>query len=440
MPPPPKKPQASLPPPIHRFLRLSLALTVLCLFVEVFCARILHAHYPYTWPLMPALDPFRDFYLYEPRFTFFHSPAFFTYQGWEYLYPAPLSVVYRLFYFLPHSTECFLATLSASFLAATILLGRALAARGLALPSVFAILVITVLCSYPFFFEFEQANLEFIVWIFIASGLWAFLRGRGYTAAACFGIAGAMKIFPLVFLGLFLSRRQYRELATTLLTTALTTLATLWLLCPNLAVSWHGTQAGVARFRELYILRYSEVGFDHSLFALPKAMLGFSKFFTHSPTPPGPEALARMLAVYLPLFALVGVVLYFTLIRRLPVINQVLCLFIASILLPPVSYDYTLIHLYAPWALLLLFTVETRDRFTPGLTAAFTCFAILLAPETEIILHKHSFGGQIKAITLVALMVIALRKPFRSSYDDWFLIAQNPSDTRPSNQQTPSPE
>ena len=56
MPPPPKKPQASLPPPIHRFLRLSLALTVLCLFVEVFCARILHAHYPYTWPLMPALD------------------------------------------------------------------------------------------------------------------------------------------------------------------------------------------------------------------------------------------------------------------------------------------------------------------------------------------------------------------------------------------------
>jgi hypothetical protein len=112
-----------------------------------------------------------------------------------------------------------------------------------------------------------------------------------------------------------------------------------------------------------------------------------------------------------------GTVFYFAKIHHLPVINQVICLCIASVLLPPVSYDYTLMHLYVPWGLLVLFAQEqwNMKNDVPGLTVAFVCFAVLMAPESEFIYHAVRFGGQIKAVTLVVLMYIAMKYPFDES-------------------------
>ncbi len=56
-----------LPSPIVHFMVLALALTIGCLITEVVCG-ILKLPYPYDWPLMPKEDPFRDFYLYQPRY------------------------------------------------------------------------------------------------------------------------------------------------------------------------------------------------------------------------------------------------------------------------------------------------------------------------------------------------------------------------------------
>jgi hypothetical protein len=411
------RPASNLPLSLRRFITTLSALTLLCVLVEIFCRTVLHWHYPYTWPLLPITDPFRDFYLFQPRFHFFHSRDFFAYFDVPFLYPSPLAIVYRFFYAFPHSTAVFLSSFCAALAIAAYLLGRKLLRLGVSTPTVVLFLTLTLTCSYPLCFEFVQANVEWTVWVLVSCGIWAFLSRRGYSAAVCFGIAGSMKIFPLVYLGLLLSRKQYRETVVAFLTCVLSTLATLWLLCPDIGFSWRGTQAGLATFRKTYMLDYIEVGFDHSLFALPKSLLGLTKFITHSAIPPGPETLARMLAIYLPAVAIIGCVLYFTIIRRLPLINQILCLTIASILLPPVSYDYTLLHLYAPWAVLVLFAVRSSKTFTPGLTAAMICFAVLLAPETEFILHHHSIGGQIKALTLTLLFVIALGRRFVSDYD-----------------------
>lgn len=407
----------SLPAPIRVFVRLLAGLTALCLLAELVATNLLHLPYPYNWPLMPRQDPFRDFYLYKPRYAYFHSAAFFSFPGPPYLYPASASVVYRFFYLFPHSTAVFLTTLCVTFAVAGVLVGRGLVRRGLPVRIVAPLLITVAACSYPFWFEFEQANIEFTMWVLIVAGLWAFLRNRGYTAAVCFGIAGATKIFPLVFLGLFLARRQYRAFVATIAVTIATTLTSLWLLCPDLAVSWRETQRCVAAFRSIYMLHYEQVGFDHSLFALSKAVLLPIDALTRGGRP-GVEAVARMLAIYLPLVAVIGTALYFAKIRRLPVVNQIMCLTIASILLPPVSYDYTLIHLYAPWALLVFAVTEARERLSPGTTGALVCFAIMFAPETELIMHRRSCGGQIKSLTLVVLFLLALRYRFPSSFDE----------------------
>ena len=390
---------------------LLVILTLTCILVEAFCAVSRHLGTPYNWPLMPDTDHFRDFYLYQPRYQFFHSPNFLRSPGAEYLYPAPVAVLYKIFYLFPYSTDVFLVALSTTFLTALVLFCRALLQRNLTPLALVPLISVVVLCSYPFAFEFERANMEWIIWLLVVTGLWAFLKHHGYAAAIFFGTVGALKLYPLIFIALFLPRRQYRQFAFAIAVMILVTISGLWLVNPDLANSWAGTQQGIARFSDLYIVHYQDIRFDHSLFALIK---GIGLLLDRQVKTPH---LVILLARYLPLAALTGSVIWILRIRRLPIINQVLCLTIATILLPPVSYDYTLLHLYIPWAMLVLFTLESQSYFLPGLTAIFCSFAILLAPETEFIRRGQSYGGQIKAVTLLLLFIFALCYRFPSSFD-----------------------
>ena len=78
--------------------------------------------------------------------------------------------------------------------------------------------------------------------------------------------------------------------------------------------------------------------------------------------------------------------LYFKRIFKLPLLNQVLSLTICSILLPPVSHDYTLIQMYAPWA---------------------------------IVHADYRYAGQFKALVLLVLLLLALRFPLENeSWDN----------------------
>ena len=404
--------ERSLPRLLRRFLGITAGLTLLCAAVELWCGRVLHLAYPYIWPLMPPEDPFWDFSLYHERFGYFHSRAFFTFAGPGYYYPAPMAVAHRVFFSFPYSTDVYLAFLSAAFVAGLFLVGRSLVGKGLALRSVVPFLAAVAACSYPFWFEFEQANVEWIVCVLVVAGVWMFLRGRGYSAAACFGVAASMKIYPFLYAGLLVSRRQYRQAAAAVGICAMSTIVSLWLVCPDMAVSWRGMLDGLTGFKQSYILQFEQVGFDHSLFATFKAA-----WLLHSPVPLSMRTLAVMLGLYVPVIAFAGIILYFDRIRRLPIVNQVICLSVLSILLPPVSYDYTLLHLYAPWVLLVFLAVEATHARIAGLGGALVCFAILFAPETEFMHRQQSFGGQIKAVTLIALLAIALRRRFPSAYD-----------------------
>jgi len=361
---------------------------------------------------MPLGNPFWDFSLYKARFAYFHSPQFFTFDGPGYFYPAPLATMHWLLYLMPASTRVFLCLLLTVWLVAAVLLGRLLTRRGVTRCNVTLEVGTAALCSYPFLFEFEQANLEWILCVLVGAGVVAFLNGRAYTAGVCIGIAGSMKIYPLVLLGLLLARKQYKQMAVAGLACGLSLLAGLWLVCPDMAVSWHGMRMGLEGFRQWYVLSYMDVGFDHSLIGVCKAI---SLIVLPYELPMW--ALSLLVWIYTATAAFAGILIYFDVICKRPVINQVMCLTIATILLPPVSYDYTLLHLYVPWALLVLFAWENRGRDVPGLTAAMVCFAILFAPETELIVHGQSYGGQVKACALVALLLIALLRKFPSTYD-----------------------
>lgn len=405
----PDSPARELPVVLKRFVAQSAVWMALCLGTEIACRFLLRWGYPYNYPAVPQRVIFGDFRFYLGKFAFFHSRQFFA-EGPVLTYPAPSVVAFKLL-LLPQPTSGrsavarFAAVLLLVSWALLLLWYRALRARGLSARAAGSFLAATYLLSFAFWFEFHQANIEFAVWAVVTAGLCLFWRERWRSAAVCFGIAAAMKLFPVIFLGLFVSRRQYREIGWALLTAAFVTVGSLWLVCPDLAYSWQQTSAAVSTLRSLYMLQLPPVesGFDHTLFVLLKRLL---------PTLPSPAQLGRLLNLYLVVVGAGGCLVFFVRIRKLPVINQILCLSTAAVLFPPVSYDYTLIHLYAPLALLTLVAIEDGVRPRAGLTLAFALLAFTLSAQSEFILHGLRVAGQLKAVALAGLFVVGLRYPF----------------------------
>jgi hypothetical protein len=393
---------------MNQFLLQTAFWTLLCIGTEALLGVVLHWGFPYNYPMVHHREMFLDFNIYVSKFHHFHSRAF--YVDPPLTYPAPASAVYELFFLgparhrgLPAHLYLFAILLCSAI--ALLLFYKALLRRQVGVGPAAIFVAVLYLCSFPLWFDFHQANIEFAVWVVLSCGIWAHWRGHSWIAAACFGLGAAMKLFPVIFLCLLLSRRQYRQLAFAMVVAAVATVAGLWLLCPDLAYSWQQTNAAIATLHNstMLVIWPIQSGFDHTLFCLFKRSL---------PTLPPPAELNRFLNRYLATAALGGVALYFLRIRKLPLVNQVLCLTIASILLPPVSYDYTLLHLYAPFVLLTFVVLSRPMEYNKPPLAAFSLFAFLLAPQSEFILHGLRFAGQLKAVALAALLLIGLLIPF----------------------------
>ena len=409
----------SLPPELQRFVMLVLVLVFACLLLEFCCSRFLHLGYPFNWPLMPRDVSFWDFEAYFDQFKRLHTAAFF--QGtYILMYPAPVALCYWLFYaFQPHATVCFLSFIVCSSFLAAYFVVRALMRRNVPPGKAIGVVGLTYILAYPFWFEFKQGNTEIVVWIVVSLGIFAFANKRTWTAAALFGVAGALKFYPLIYLGLLLSKKRYRECAFGCLVAVATIVVSLYALGPSIPVAWRGTQAGLALNRQAYmlVLRPTEFGFDHSLFGVVKVALAFSEHRLGLTPYLTDSVRSLMLSCYLALVGLLGTIAYFVRIRFLPFANQLLCLSIASILFPPVSFDYTLMHLYAPWVVLTLvaFQAQREKVSVRGLLAAFTLLAIAVSPLGEFILHHERVGGQLRAIVMLAIFVVGMWTPFEEA-------------------------
>ena len=105
-----------------------------------------------------------------------------------------------------------------------------------------------------------------------------------------------------------------------------------------------------------------------------------------------------------------GVAAYFMRIRRLPMLNQMLALTVCAVLLPPLSMDYTLLHLLIPFGLLCVYAVLNPDA--RGLAAAFTCLAFIFTAGTYFTV-KYPLTCEVRALFLLALLYIAMQHPWR---------------------------
>lgn len=387
------------------FLVVDVAANALALVFTAYARFVRHLGWPYKSPFLDV--PFAgDLHPFDPQLPFLHSSAFLS-PGWRsaFPYPAPLVIPYAILFHLPHEDACFIGFTLLFACAAAFLLFRALWRHTAYTRKQCAIFVAGLLVtSYPLAFDIRQGNVEFVVVLFVFAGIWAFVRGKDHPAAALLGIAASMKLFPLLYLGLFLSRRRFPAILTGIGAAGVATLTGLFILDPSLASAWYGLQRGGHVIEGDLLGIWQPIGYDHSLFGAVK--LFYRHFVSHTNSQS-----SDLLHVYLAVVGLAGLAIYFLRIRRLPWINQITCLTVCSILLPPLSYDYTLLHLYVPIALLALYTGVQGKRPPHRLLLIMSFLAILTASQAWLILHGQLRAGQFKALVLLALLYALLREP-----------------------------
>jgi len=394
----------ALPLPLRVFVLVNLGLTVLCLVVELICA-LRGLPFRYCFPFYVGLK-FYDFECFRENFQHLHQAAFFD-GGWRYVfsYPAPAAVVYAVFYKAGNAAlKVYLGFLLAGLAAVATMYARSLRRRGVAPGSAAKYTAAVALLAFPYWFGFERANLEFVVILATVAGFCGLVSGRGYWAAGCFGLAASLKLLPVIYLGLFLYRRQYRQLFFGLVVLAVVTVLSLQFVGPTIGVAWRGIAHGVEEFRRTYVLQNlpGSTSWDHSLLGLLRKFVATTD---------------RNVAIYSAGTAVTGLALFFWRIIRLPLINQVLCLSIAAVWLAPISFEYTLMGLYGVFGMLSVAGLRFDEARLRRVMPLFVMLGILFSPLSELIWRGVQYGGQVKCLVLGGMFLFGLMQPMISEWD-----------------------
>jgi hypothetical protein len=402
----PKSFPIDLPEPLKVFLTVTGVLAAVS-WLFVLLAGLFHLKIVYAWAY-PIVDLGGDFRDYRNVFDHLHTVEFFITKGTSglpYLYPAPLAIFYHLLFALwrAHSLLVLWAFICLSVCAATIVFYLAVRQRGISSRQAAVFCILTVILSYPLQLEFQRGNVEIFIWVVLIGAMWAYQTDWLWLAGTLLGIAIACKMYPIILLGFCFRRTKFKVIPVALASCAMVAiLSDVWL-GPTFKIAAIETRRGTQMFLDLYAKGYIAVDADHSFFA-------FFKAISHHCHPQFDAALNY----YIALAGAGSALLYWFRIRKLPVVNQIVILFILSIALPPVSFDYTLLHLYTCWA---IFTLYVLDRYVEGETVpmagwAMFWFAFAMAPHSYVILFGHPHGAQVRVLGLVALLYLFLKHSF----------------------------
>jgi hypothetical protein len=332
----------------------------------------------------------------------------------------------------------YVAVVAIGMIAAAVVLWIAARRLHVRTPGFIAAAAVTGVLGFPLTFGLDRANLETIVALVLGAGLIFFAADRDYAAAIFLGLATAIKPFPALFFLLLVRARKFREAAVGVGVAGVTVLLALTALGPTPIAAYKGLQAGIGYYVGHQImafpLRY-EGRFEHSIMDCMKSLAleakytsvhGAASLFHLTPAETVlPEGQLQAMPqfpnihlIYIVSMVLTVLTLAFILYRvfKLPTVNQMILLAIAITLLPPIAAEYTLMHLYVPFALFLIFLgrdvatgkVFFRQRYV---VALLLIFAALFAPLSFL----HRFAGDAKTFLLVALLGLVGTIPMPSS-------------------------
>ena len=406
--------------PLPHLLRMFWAGSVAAFGLMVVVAWVERAMGFSHWHYNPLSgDRYQDLMEFPPVYRMLHTAAFYDGIGNSRVAYPPLGmVVYAVVYATGHAIGVYLTT-AGMWLAGCVLgLRRALMREGINGLEATLFPLTVALVSFPVAGLLQRGNIELFLWVVTALGVWAFWRGKHETAAVLWGLAAAMKLYPVVLLAMLLPRpphisesrcvapKSWRSFLMGVATFAGVTLASLEWLGPTMGLAWHGAVRNVFGYQGMRAMQWTlhELMANHSAYNLAK----FAAMMSGVP-------LAHLTLPYYAAGAAVLAWAWFARLWKMPAANQLLALAVFMVALPPVSYFYTLVQLYAPWTVLVFIAVraEREGVEVQGLKQAmllmlplFATFMLFTFPRIFL------FGGLVQALVLIWLFGCAVKVRF----------------------------
>jgi len=393
-------------------------LSVIAWQIVLIRGQFLDLGFPYNTFIFAPSAHFTDFTWYNKAVLSWLDNGTF---GSAFGYFPVAAYVYLFFYYLYPSAPAY-AYLLSLFLGVCIItsvLGYKL--RYLPIARMFwATIILTVLTSYPFMFMFDRGNIEGVLWILLLLGVISFIGKYFFVAGFLFSLAASMKLYPIVFLLLFISYRKYKVFSLSIFILVIVSILASYGFAGGICNTVSIISKGLSGFISTIVLERQYLNYDHSLFTIIKQVIYILNFFS-----PSDRQMTASMFHYVYLFTVVGIfiILYVQKIRNLPFLNQLFAVVIACVFLPFISYDYTLIHLYIPWGLFMMFLAYDAESsgFTTkqALNILIPC-AIIFTPQSYLIIDSTEygiggFGGQVKALVLLYLLIVVLKNPMPSN-------------------------
>lgn len=252
--------------------------------------------------------------------------------------------------------------------------------------------------SYPLLFTMHTGNIEIWVFIFVCLFFLSYNAGRLVLSTGFLAAAIAIKLYPAIFIVLFVLDKRYRLIQYTLAWVVVLSLLPFLIWPTNPELYLRGLSDGMRFYSDFMVKSYTGVYFGHSLLNSLRALW------------PGLQIDSLFPAYYL--FAgaaLVSMAIYATLIERV-LWRKIAILVIALCLLPPTSTDYKLLYFFVPFFFFVNHEVRSK---TDRLYVVF--FSLLFINKGYFFFHGDQFvtlNSVANTVIMVSMLIVILVERF----------------------------
>ena len=379
----------------------------------IFCTIARHRRLDelYRSPFFPRDTDFGDLLIFRRAMQHIGSVDFF-HTGPRFAYPAAAAIFYRIIYLFPHPTSAYLAFILATALGLLYIFARKLHSIGMPWLRAAALTAAVFILAFPFWVNLQRANIEWIVFLLCATGTYCFLSRRQNFAAACWGTAAAVKLFPIFYLVLLLRKGHWRAAFIFASACIAATLAGLRILNPNIVIANREVMVGLLTFKHDYTehLRPIESLTDHALFCTLKRVLS-----------PWVQNFSGALPIFLLVSGLVLLLLWMLRLRHMPARNQLIAATLCMLIFMPTSLGYTMLHLYTIFGIVAVAAVWTARDGSPSdgtshnvLRSMLVLLACATVPLTWMVYQGIWYYAPAETFLLLTLLVLAVGFPIHA--------------------------
>lgn len=381
----------------------------LAVFFHYVMGAYLHHSYPYNTFLFAPHGRFSDFFD-----SIRHASQLNPYFVESKLEPAvyfPFAYLFLYLIFLIGKTFTFSLIISIFLLALFLVYFnyKFLKTENSEKISLFKNIFIFSFLSYPFLFVIDRGNIESFVFIFIALFFYFYLKKDYMKGIIFLSFAIAMKMYPGIFLLLFLKDKKYREIAYAVFLTFALTFTSLLIFKGSLYSNIHGMFSGLNYFKNAYIIGSMGTNYNSSLFGIIKICVLSLKKLSWA----APFLSVKISAAVFSVLSLISVGLssLYVLFVEKTLWKQTAILTIVMILLMPVSFDYKLISLFIPvW----LF-INSDDKSKHDIVYA-VLFGLLLIPKQYYFVHSDiSISVFLNPLIMIIMLILIIDEGFKKN-------------------------